>query len=340
MDADGRNPRNGRRPRSGPRPAPSRPGPLPAPAATSLPLLALGALLLLGTPIITTLPAAAQSPAGDRDATERTGERERGLETSTLQGRVVFPASGEPVRDAEVVLLNGTRRTFTDAGGRFEIRGVRPGRELLQVRLAGERTRPEMILVPAGYRLSVELTAPPTGARTMEELVVRVERERSRWEREIERFERRARTLGRRYVDRELIRELDPTDLSEIFTYLSPAFAPPSRFTFDGVFRLRMRRLFAIRGGATTIVGRPRAEQGVFGPQSGVGFCTPTVFVNGALWTAPLGDLPPDDVIGLTLYESPFVPGEYRLHADRCGVVVAWTDWSEPRLGPERTDTE
>lgn len=262
-------------------------------------------------------PAAAQAPPpGD------SGEASATPGAAGLFGRVVLSASGEPVPGAEVLLWLRGVRTLTNGEGQFALEGLEPGPEILQVRFQDETTPPDTVVLVSGARLRAELAAPVADIRAMEELVVRVRRQHTLRERSFERFRREARTLGHRYLDRELLRQIDPPRLSWILPLLSLSDDP-----FDARMSLRRR-------GPSTIYGRRPGDPTGFGGQPAGFRCVPAVFVNDAFWgrVPDLGvvdSIEPERVAGIATYRSPFVPARYRDRAGECGVLLIWTRWED-----------
>lgn len=238
-------------------------------------------------------------------------------EASTLEGRVVMPASGEGVPGAAVYFLVNGVHALTDEDGRFSAEGLVPGPEVVQVSFLDRYAQPDTILLPEGVRLRAELDAPVVDVVEVEELVVRVRRNRTIRERQREQFEREAEALAHRHLDRERLSRIDPPVLSWTLSYLELSVD-----SYDGGFMLPTR-------GPTTIYGRGGESRSTFSRQTGGLRCAPALYVNGAHWPVPdlqlIDAIDPHEVVGMAVFRGPFVPARYRSWAEGCGALVIWT---------------
>lgn len=261
--------------------------------------------------LATTLALLVLHPAASTPQETPEGASDADTLASSLSGRVLLPATGEPVPAAEVFLLVQDRRAWTDAGGRFLLEDLEPGLEMIQVRVLDQVTPPTTVRIPPGVRVHGDL-AGPRAIRSVDEVSVDVRRRRSVRERRRERFRREARGLGRHYLDRTEIRRIDPAEVSDLLPHLALSAEPPGGGpAFPG------------RGGPPTILGREI-------PTAGGRGCRPALYVNDVRWTVPdlytLDVLDPDDVVGMTVYRYPVVPSRYRTAAGRCGVLAVWVE--------------
>lgn len=84
-----------------------------------------------------------------------------GQESGTIIGHVLEEATGTPVPSTAVRVLGTVLLTFTDDSGRFELRGVPPGRRELSLERIGFAPRRVTVLVNPGGRHSVEIELVP-----------------------------------------------------------------------------------------------------------------------------------------------------------------------------------
>lgn len=233
-----------------------------------------------------------------------------------VEGRVVLPTSGEAVPGATVYFLVNGVQSLTDEEGRFRFEGLDPGPEVVQVVFLDQAAPPDTIVLPGGVRLRAELEAPAVHVVEVEEMVVRVRRNRSVRERRLEQFDREARSLARHYLDRDRLDEIDPARLSWTLRRLGL-----SADSYDGRLALPGR-------GPTTIFGRRGENHATFSRQTGGLRCVPALIVDGAVWGVPdlyaLDVLDPDDIEGMALYRGPLVPARFRYWAEGCGALVVW----------------
>jgi hypothetical protein len=85
----------------------------------------------------------------------------------TLQGVVLDAATGQPVRQALVVLAEGDQRVFTSERGRFTLAGVAPGAARLSIQQIGYRAQ----------AIPLRVDTRPRNTAGAAELVVRLERQ-------------------------------------------------------------------------------------------------------------------------------------------------------------------
>jgi iron complex outermembrane receptor protein len=116
--------------------------------------------LCLGLGLWLALPAAAQ-------------------ESGVVSGRVVDAATGTPVSTAAVRVVGTVLLTIADDSGRFELRGVPPGRRRLWVERIGYAPRELEISVSAGARAELEIALEPRAVALGSVVVAATKRELS-----------------------------------------------------------------------------------------------------------------------------------------------------------------
>jgi hypothetical protein len=209
-----------------------------------------------------------------------------------------------------VELLVQGRQVIADSLGRFRLVGIVPGPDPLQVALLEFRSEPIPVTIAAGGRHRVELVVAYPSA-TLEELVVKVAGARGERLRGFER--RRKRGLGS-FITREEIERRRPPYLSSMFWGLSRVRVREGRVLLGtrGV-NVTLRRSLSTTG-APTVVLRDTGQ------------CAPTIFVDGVKRgpLARVDDLDPEEVEGIEVYTSPFMPARFSDFFNRCGSIVIW----------------
>lgn len=129
-----------------------------------------------------------------------------------VRGTVEAAGDGRPLAAAEV-RLDGERAAVTDSAGRFELRGVEPGRHRVRVSYLGFESREALVRVPAGDTVesAVRMQTDPV---PLPELAVRVEG--GDGPAGLAGFRDRMRTGGGHYVTREEIEETSGDDLADV----------------------------------------------------------------------------------------------------------------------------
>lgn len=257
--------------------------------------------------LLACMPVPFPALAQDRDTADA---------TAVLEGTVLAEGSGRPLATADVELLGQGRRTVADSLGRFQLAGLAPGRDTLRVGLLEFRSERIPVTIAPGGRHRVELVvAYPTA--TLEELVVEVASARAGRMRGFE--TRRRRGIGS-FITREEIERRDPPYLSWMF------WALPRVRVRDG------RVLLDARGANLTL----REGRSITGEPIRVlrdsGSCAPAIFVDGVK-QGPLtrvDDFRPDEVAGIEIYASPFIPARFADFFNRCGSIVIWTRPGRP----------
>lgn len=229
---------------------------------------------------------------------------------AVLEGVVLVEGTSRPLPTALVALLGQDRRAFADSAGRFRLTGVAPGEDTLQVSLLEFRSERIPVTIAPGGRHSLELVVAYPSA-TLEELVVNIAGARSERMRGFER--RRRRGIGS-FITAAEIRRRNPIELSWMFWGLRRVRMHGERVMLDtrGV-ALSLTRGRALSGQSTTVL-------------RDTGECAPAIFVDGAKRgpATRVNDFDPDEIEGIEVYASPFIPARFADAFNRCGSIVIW----------------
>lgn len=241
-------------------------------------------------------PAAAQEPGDPAPA--------------VIEGVVLVEGTSRPLPTAIVELLGQGRQTIADSAGRFRLSSLAPGIDTLVVRLLEfESDRIPVTIAPGGtHRLELVVAYP---SATLEELVVEVARTRS--ERMLG-FERRQRRGIGQFITREEIERRNPALLSSMFWGMRRVRVR------GGVVRLDSRGVNLTPAPSLSIEGEPITVL------RDTGECEPAIFVDGVK-RGPLthvDDIFPEEVAGVEVYTSPFIPARFSDAFNRCGSIVIW----------------
>ena len=238
--------------------------------------------------------------------------------TQGVQGTLVEPGSGDPVRSAEVAVRDPSGRIrvtgVSNERGFFRLQTPVPGRYILSVQALGYAlVKEEVLEVPEGRLAVLEVTMAPE-ALELEPLVVVAEARRFHLEMEGF-YERQTRGAGGGlFITPEKLEQRNPRKLTDVF--------------------------FGLLG---TTVMEPTLGAGgraVFFPRSGLRFsgqiCWPMIYVDHHLAsTGGLAGADPTaldtyvhgtDVAAVEVYRSAAeVPAEFSGANAGCGVIVVWT---------------
>lgn len=241
----------------------------------------------------TAADAGAPAAKAGRDAAPDTSVRlRRGL--ATLVG-TVRDESGKPLADALASVAGAPGETRSDASGRFVLRGLPSGTQMLEVRLLGfgaarlpvelrnrDSATVDVGLVKATILGAVNVRA-PRAARAL-----------------LEMDERQKSGLGRFITEKDL------------------AGKHSIRSVFEEVPSVTVQT--ANRGTDFTIL-LPAASLG------GNSKCEANVFIDGTRASVQeLTAMKPEDLLAVEVYvRASQVPSKYQYVAERCGVVLAWT---------------
>lgn len=237
-------------------------------------------------------------------------QEHREVPPAVIEGVVLVEGTSRPLPTAIVELVGQGRETIADDEGRFRLTSVLPGTDTLVIRLLEfESDRIPLTIAPGGtHRLELVVAYP---SATLEELVVEVARTRSERMRGFE--HRRRRGIGS-FITREEIERRNPPYLSWLFWGLKRVRVRGGQVLLDarGV-NLTLRPSLSIEGEPITIM-------------RDTGECTPAIFVDGVK-RGPLthvDDVFPEEVAGIEVYTSPFIPARFSDAFNRCGSIVIW----------------
>jgi len=235
-----------------------------------------------------------------------------------VQGVLVEPESGRPIRSAEVSLRDGFGRILvtgvTNEKGFFRLQAPIPARYLFSAQALGyAEIEDEVVEVSMGQLAVLEVQMAPE-ALEIEPLVVTAERRAFHLEKEGF-YERESRGLHNGiFLSPEVLEKRQPRKLSDLF------------------FGLPGTRVVEPRGGAGA-----RAVYFRSGERT-LGICWPMVFVDRFMVSnGGLGSNGPDptamdtfvhglDVSAVEIYRSPAsIPAEFLGSNAGCGVIVIWT---------------
>ncbi len=96
---------------------------------------------------------------------------EAAAQTGTVTGQVVSEATGEPVANAQVVVVGTQRGALTDREGRFTVANVSAGSREIRAQSIGYRSVTQTVQVPADGEVAVSFRLVPT-AVALDEIVV------------------------------------------------------------------------------------------------------------------------------------------------------------------------
>jgi len=221
-----------------------------------------------------------------------------------LRGTVVREDGRRALAGALVGIVGGPEvRAGPD--GSWVLAGIPTGTRLLEVRAVGYYPRriPVDIIADAAP-VDVSLT-------TFRAMLDTVRVTASRYRLDAVGFDRRRRMGMGRFLDPEDLLRRNPFFTTDVFNMV--AGVRVERVGLFGEKQLTMRAI-------------------------GVGRCRPAVFVDG-MWMMGVGAdeidsfVSPDDIAGIEVYSSTFVPGEFQPEFNGCGSIVIWT---KPSSSPVR----
>jgi len=223
---------------------------------------------------------------------------------ATVRGRVLEQGTDAPLRGAAVSLASGPDGTrgigtrVTGESGEFLFRQVRAGLYRVSVTLLGYTDLRDTLRV--GPESDMELILPlSVSPIPLEPIVVSAERRRPD---HLAGFERRRRTLGGTFMDRQEIEGRGALVFTDLLRMVPGARVVPVSYYGHGVL---------FRGG-----------------------CAPSIVIDG-LRLSPTRDLDallrPMDVDALEIYTGASLPAEFG--PTPCGAIVVWTRRGEPTTG-------
>jgi hypothetical protein len=208
--------------------------------------------------------------------------------TATLTG-TVRGASGEPLRDAQVTVLDAVGMTRTDSAGHFTLTDLPAGTQLVEARRIGY----VLGQLPAELRSGQSVQQQITLLKFVSLDSIRIVAQRSRYRE----YETRARRSGAgRFLSQQDIEKRNPIQTSDIVRML-----PGFRIIGSGIDA----RVVSSRGQISLRQGE----------------CTANVVIDG-MQHQDINLLPPADVGALEVYNGPSAPMQYD---SACGVIVIWT---------------
>lgn len=232
------------------------------------------------------------------------------LAAQSISGRAIDLASGEPIVEAEIVLVDAQGHdrisVVTDSVGEFRVPVPIPGTYALRVRhVAYAPFVAKGIVVAMAEDVEVELHL-SVGAIPLEPLVVtgRKHADMGKLEEFYDRLEHRRRTGFGRFVTRADIEKHPSAVTTDLLRSVPGVRIQP-------VGRMGTHNMLLVRGGA-------------------VGYCAPSVFLDGVLANQTSYSTVDDYILpgmleGVEVYPSATTaPVEYQ-RPNNCGVVLFWT---------------
>jgi hypothetical protein len=230
-------------------------------------------------------PIAEEAPAGT--GAEAAPVR-RLTGTATLTG-TVRGAGGEPLRDAQVSVLDAVGMAHTDSAGHFTLSNLPAGTQLVEARRIGYVLGQLPVELRSGRSVEQEITL----LKFVSLDSIRVVAQRNRYRE----YETRARRSGAgRFLSQDDIQKRNPIEVSDIVRML-----PGFRIVGSGLDA----RVVSSRGQISLRQGE----------------CTANVVIDG-MQHQDINLLPPTDVAALEVYNGPSAPMQYD---SACGVIVIWT---------------
>jgi len=215
---------------------------------------------------------------------------------SSIGGRVVQSATGNPVSGARIRLLNVRKDTKTDSVGRFLFDKLKPGPYLIEVALIGLGPLNAVVDLAEGEHKDVEFRTDSAGVLLP---TIYVEGEpQPELIKVLTKFERRMNRGSGRFITREQIIQRNPMRLMDL-----------------------LRQMPGVRTNCRGLSCDIRLTQGP-------GACSPAVWVDDVRTTlAAIDGTMPSNVSGIELYRGPSeTPPEINNEQARCGgAIVIWT---------------
>jgi hypothetical protein len=225
-----------------------------------------------------------ETPAGAADTTPP----RRLTGTASLTG-TVRGAAGEPLRDAQVSVLDAVGMARSDSAGQFTLNELPSGTQVVQVRRIGYVLGQQPVELRSGRSVQQQITL----LKFVSLDSIRVVARRSRYRE----YETRARRSGAaRFITEADIERRNPIQVSDMVR-LMPGF----RIIGNGLDA----RVVSSRGQISLRQGE----------------CTVNVVIDG-MQHQDINLLSPRDIGALEVYAGPGAPMEYN---SPCGVVVIWT---------------
>lgn len=246
--------------------------------------------------IATAMPAGAETAAAGDSLFALRG-------TGRLRGRVRAP-NGRGVEGAVVRVRDGASEAVTDASGAYFLPTVPTGSYLVESVAIGFQPWRAAVDIAAdsitAYDIALEVAAP-----SLDTMRVFAARENRRW---VQEFANRRKLGMGRFIDEEALIRQDPLTVGDA---------------------LRMLPGIQLRPGGFAQVVLMRSYD------ADVPTCTPNFYVDG-IYRSTLGgpidnSVSARDLLSIEVYRSPaLAPAQFRA-VTKCGVIVLWTGFREPR---------
>ena len=215
---------------------------------------------------------------------------------SAVVSGIVHSEKDRPIMNARVAIVGRKRGTLTDSAGAYRLGDVPAGSQTIEVRALGYAPELRTLILPADAdtTLAITLTSVKRVLDTIRVIGQRV------YDRDSNGFLRRKRLGGGYFFDEESVHRQRPYDL---FRFLNQV--PSIRVQYRGV-----DRNVVMRGGS--------------------GYCTPTLWLNGARMPSDMvKDLDllarPEELAGMEVYRpGPGTPAQFA-DFNGCGAIVIWT---------------
>lgn len=224
---------------------------------------------------------------------------------ASLSGRVLVESTEDPIAGVEISIAGQAVSVRSDSGGRFALRGIRPGRHVVLLRaigfseysttlhfFGGQEIETDFALVPLGQSLAkVEVKAtPPSGDNPR-----------------IAEFDERRKFGMGRFVTQA---ELEKAEGRNLVTFLIGRI-PGLRCAPKG-------RVCTLVSGRTVGLGGQCAIRVVYDG-----------FLGGNL--IPLNDMDPSTIAAIEYYTPTNLPPQFNFEGNNpCGTLVVWSRW-KPR---------
>jgi hypothetical protein len=223
---------------------------------------------------------------------------------ASLSGRVLVESTEDPIAGVEISIAGHTVSARSDSGGRFALRGIRPGRHVVLLRaigfseysttlhfFGGQEIETDFALVPLGQSLAeVEVKAtPPSGDNP----------------RIAEFDERRKIGLGRFLTQAEL-EKAEGRKMIDVLTSRIPG-------------------LRGVRVGNTRVLVSGR---GASSPRRPV--CPVRIVFDGVSGANLVGldEMDPSTIAAIEYYTPATLPAQFNFEGNNpCGVLVIWSRW-------------
>lgn len=228
--------------------------------------------------------------------------------TGRVRGVVRTP-NGQGVAGARLRVRDGASEAVTDAGGAYLLQGVPTGTHLLEAVAIGYQ--PSRIAVDiaddSAVRGDVELLK---ASPTLDTMRVYAARDNRRWTQD---FNNRKKLGMGRFIDEETLIKQDPVMVADALRMMPGIVLKPG-------------------GYAPTVLMRSY--------DADVPVCVPNIYVDG-IYRSALGG-PIDtfvsgrEVLAIEIYRSPMLAPAQFMAVTKCGIIVLWTGFREPRVIPDR----